>query len=341
MTSLAPSTMFRGLFQRYVGPEDAFLRLARLQFARAGMGAELYADAPSDLEHDLAFLPAPGPLPTVHLARDIDLLTASGQGRVRQFCERFAGRVLGFVVHDRAAMAGQPAKVAAALANAVVPGGPMVFLEYAAGLEPAAFLDLAYGLAGLDQASVCVDIGHVGIRQSRLEIARLHPQLNLAELRARGGADPALVAGVQDAVHAASRDVVELIKQLAAVGKPAHFQLHDGHPLRPGVADHFGFFGRLNVPFDWLGKASLDPLYGPEGLSRVIAAVLENFPPGGASFTLEIHQSPGSRPLDDEEASLFREFRDPATTAKAERLNHWLAALAENHSLAWSYAGGQ
>jgi hypothetical protein len=45
-----------------------------------------------------------------------------------------------------------------------------------------------------------------------------------------------------------------------------------------------------------------------------------------ASLTLEIHPAEGRRPLGDA-SSLFGHWRD---RTNAERMNHWLAVLAEN-----------
>src|SRR3954468_8962412 len=92
----------RALFQKRIDGDDALLRLARLRFERAGLAAEVYAGSPDELETVLAFVPPGGPPPTVHLSRPPDLLRPPAGGGVAPFARRFAGRVAGFVVHDRA-----------------------------------------------------------------------------------------------------------------------------------------------------------------------------------------------------------------------------------------------
>ncbi|MFL6104382.1 MAG: hypothetical protein ACJ74K_13885, partial [Actinomycetes bacterium] len=112
------------------------------------------------------------------------------------------------------------------------------------------------------------------------------------------------------------------------LGKRFHLHLHDGHPLIPGLSDHFSFLTRVPVPFEFQGRRSLEPLYGPAGLSAIVQAAAGN---GGApaSLTLEIHQVEGRRPLADA-AGLFRRWRD---LTNAERMNHWLAVLGEHAAL--------
>jgi hypothetical protein len=58
----------------------------------------------------------------------------------------------------------------------------------------------------------------------------------------------------------------------------------------------------------------------------VIWAATEACRPGGASFTLEIHQVEGRLPLDDA-SRLFNHWRD---LTNAERMNYWLSVLGEN-----------
>jgi hypothetical protein len=58
----------------------------------------------------------------------------------------------------------------------------------------------------------------------------------------------------------------------------------------------------------------------------VIWAATEACRPGGASFTLEIHQVEGRLPLADA-SRLFASWRD---LTNAERMNYWLSVLSEN-----------
>jgi hypothetical protein len=325
--------VLRGVFDRFVSGDDALLRLARLRFAEAGMQAEPYAETPEHLESQLRFAPPHPALPTAHLSRYINLLRDDGQRQVQAFTRQFEGRLRGVVVHDQAGMADRIPEVVTAMRNVTAgrsPDTPLVFLEYAAGMEPERFTALARQLAGVEGASVCTDIGHVGIRESRRRLEAMHPRLDLATLSRDGGAEPGLVSDVQAAARSGLGVVLEMIESIGQVGKPAHFHLHDGHPLIPGLSDHFSFLTRLPVPFTWEGRSSLDPMYGLDGLRQVLAAIVSHCSPGGSSATLEIHQSEGRLPLGNA-ATLFGHWTD---LTNAERMNYRLSVLTGNHLIA-------
>jgi hypothetical protein len=327
-----------GLFQRRVAGDDALLELARLRFAQMGLAAELYADTPDDLERILPFVPPHPYLPTVHLNRGVNMLSEPDRALVGKFASRFAGRVAGLVVHDKSEMAARTDRSVEVLRELDArlrerPGRPMVFLEYAAGSEPEWFAELAERLLDAGQVSCCIDIGHVGMRQASARFNRGHPGLSLGALSPEDERLPDLVADVQDAVDGARRDVIDLIRSIGALGKHVHFHLHDGHPLIPGLKDHFTFLKRLPVPFSYQGRQSLSMMYGPRGLESVIRAATEACRTGGASFTLEIHQVEGRLPLADA-ARLFARWRD---LTNAERMNYWLSVLGENAILLSEY----
>jgi hypothetical protein len=325
----------RGLFRRHISGDDAILRLARLRFAESGMAAELYADTPEQLEADLRYLPPHPALPVTHLNRQANLLQDAGQRLVEAFISRFHGRLLGVVIHDRPEMADRMADVVTAMRKVMTArqaDGPMVFLEYAGGMEPERFAQLAHQLADVEGASVCVDIGHIGIREGRRRLAGTHRGLDLTTLRREGGAAPGLVHDVQAATRSALAVTLDTIESIGAIGMPLHFHLHDGHPLIPGLADHFSFLTRVPVPFMWEGRRSLDPMYGPAGLRQVLEAIVRHCPPGGSSITLEVHQSEGRLPLGDA-AEMFAHGDE---TVNAERMNYWLAVLAQNYLIAAS-----
>jgi hypothetical protein len=204
----------------------------------------------------------------------------------------------------------------------------MLFLEYAAGLELDWFLEVAERLRDLPSVGACIDVGHVGIAQARASFARVYPGLDLASMHPGDARLPEVAAAVEAAVASALPAVLKLTRSLGRLGKRFHLHLHDGHPLIPGLSDHFSFLIRVPVPFEYQGRRSLDPLYGPGGLSAIVQAAAGA---GGdrASLTLEIHQAEGRRPLGDA-AGLFRHWRDHTN---AERMNHWLLVLAENAAL--------
>ena len=332
MTASCPA--LRALFQQRVAGDAALLELARLRFAQAGMAAEVYADTPEQLEQVLGFVPPHPHLPTVHLNRGVNVLHRAGRDVLEEFATRFAGRVWGLVVHDKAEMAAQTDELVRGLRALdsrlrAGPDRPFVFLEYAAGLPPQWFAGVAEQVADLARISFCIDTGHVGIKQARDHLARTEPGGDLGALRLGDPRLPELAGTVQSAVATALPTVLELIGRLGAIGKPVHFHLHDGHPLIAGLPDHFSFLTQLPVPFTYQHRRSLAPLYGPAGLASIVTAAVEACSAGRASLTLEIHQAEGRLPLGDA-AGLFRHWRD---TTNAERMNYWQAVLAENHLL--------
>jgi hypothetical protein len=324
-----------GLFQQRVAGDDALLELARLRFEQAGLAAELHADTPGALDHVLRFAPPNATPPVVHLNRGIDVLHEGGRAVVADFAARFAGRVGGLVVHDQASMGPRLDDLVRELrgldaALGQGPDRPRLYLEYAAGHDLEWFVQLSERLRDVERVSLCVDIGHVGIRHARGSFARRHPGLDLTALTPDDARLPDLAADVQGAVASALPAVLGLTRSLGRTGKPLHFHLHDGHPLVPGLSDHFSFLMRLPIPFAHEGRRSLAPMYGPPGLARILRAGIEACGPGRVSFTLEIHQAEGRLPLGDA-TPLFRHWRD---LTNAERTNHWLGVLAENEVLA-------
>ena len=319
------------LFQRRIDGDDALLKLAGLRFAQMGAAAEVYADTPDQLEYVLQFVPSHARLPIVHLNRGINVLHGRDRAVVREFAGRFAGRVAGLVVHDKREMGAQTDRLLAAMRelNAWLceqPGGPLVFLEYAAGLDRGWFIEVAERLQDAERVSCCIDVGHVGIRQASARFARSHPGLSLGSLGPQDDRVPDLAADIQDAVGSATHDALDVIRPVGSLGKHVHFHLHDGHPLIPGLADHFTFLTRLPVPFPYQGRRSLGMMYGPGGLASIVSAAIQACRPDGVSFTLEIHQVEGRLPLRDA-ARLFSHWTD---TTNAERMNYWLSVLGEN-----------
>jgi hypothetical protein len=327
--------LVHGLFQQRIAGDDALLRLASLRFAQEGLAAEAYADTPDQLDHMLQYVPPHPRLPTVHLNRGLNMLRERDRGVTEEFAVRFAGRLSGIVVHDHADMGAQTDSLVAALREldtrlARSQGAPRVFLEYAAGLEPGWFVEVAEQLKEADRISCCIDVGHVGIRQASDRFARDHPDISLRSLSPHDERLPSLVTDVQNAVAGALHDVLDMTRSIGRLGKHLHFHLHDGHPLVGGLPDHFTFLMRLPIPFSHDGRQSLATMYGPAGLAAIVAAATDACGLDRVSFTIEIHQVEGRLPLGDA-AGLFRHWRD---TTNAERMNHWLSVLAQNAMLA-------
>jgi hypothetical protein len=321
----------RALFQQRIPGDSALLQLAKLRFAQAGLGVEMYADSPDQLERLLEFTPSHEFLPMVHLSREINLLHEQDRIVVETFTARFCGRVAGFVVHDKAEMEQQTNRLVEILQEVGArlereKDSPFIFLEYAAGLDPGWFIEVAERVRDVARVSVCIDVGHVGIKQACTSFVGRHPGLELSSLSAEDDRLPALVADVQRAIGTALPTVLEMTKSLGALGKPLHFHLHDGHPLIRSLSDHFSFLIRVPVPFSYEGRRSLSTLYGPSGLKQIVSNAVEACRSGGVSFTLEIHQAVGRLPLADA-AGLFRHWKN---ITNGERMNYWLSVLSEN-----------
>jgi len=322
------------LFQQRIDGDNALLKLAGLRFAQMGAAAEVYADSPDHLEYVLQFVPSHARLPIVHLSRRVNVLHGRDRAVVREFADRFAGRVAGLVVHDKREMAGKTDRLLAAMRElndhlCQRPGSPLVFLEYAAGLDRGWFVEVAERLQAAERVSCCIDVGHIGLRQATARFERRHPGLDLKKLSPVDDRLPGLVADVQDAVGSALPHVLDVTESLGRLGKHVHFHLHDGHPLIPGLRDHFSFLTRLPIPFSHEGRRSLSTMYGPAGLASIVSAAIDACAPQGVSFTFEIHQVDGRLPLGDA-AWLFPHWQD---TTNAERMNHWLSVLSENAML--------
>lgn len=314
--------------------DDALLKLASLRFAQEGLAAEAYADAPDQLDRVLRYVPPHPRLPTVHLNRGLNMLHERDRGVAEEFAVRFAGRLSGIVVHDQPDMGTQADALVAALQDldtrlARSRGAPWLFLEYAAGLEPGWFVEVAERLKDAARISCCIDVGHVGIRQAAARFALDHQGLSLRSLSPDDERLPSLLTDVQDAVASVLPDVLDMTRSIGRLGKHLHFHLHDGHPLIGGLPDHFTFLRRLPIPFSHQGRQSLAMMYGPAGLAAIVAAATEACGLDRVSFTLEIHQVDGRLPLGDAEG-LFRHWPD---ASNAERMNYWLSVLAQNAML--------
>jgi hypothetical protein len=274
------------------------------------------------------------------LPRDFDLTQEDIRSRVIELASCAAGQVIGCVVHDQRAMVEQPAEYLRSVRQLTgllekIEGAPVLFIEYAVGVEPAAVVQFWKSASDLMQVAPCIDIGHVGIRATRSAYADKHNGEDICALKAQGPDLPGLMTAVQEAVNVGFQTVVQLVKDLGSVGKDKrlHFHLHDGHPLSTfspfGVADHLSFYSEIPLRFEYGGQRSVPPMFGPEGLAQVLEPTLKNIDPERLSLTLEIHPTGARLPL-GEAKDLFGHWRD---LTNAELMNHWLDILTRNHAL--------
>ena len=210
---------------------------------------------------------------------------------------------------------------------------PLLYVEYAAGLEPDLFVEVLHALWDWERVSGCVDIGHIGMRQVRFAYSQKHPGTDICSLTPEDPELPLLIEDVQTAVGSALIVVLDVIRALGRMGKPLHFHLHDGHPLSTaspfGVSDHLSFLGKIPIPFEYRGKYFLDLMFGPSGLAAIVTESLRLLGPEKVSFSLEIHPGEGRLLLGDV-SHLFDHWVDKTN---AERMNYWLSLLVRNHQI--------
>ena len=334
--SVQPCALTLGLFEKRIEGDDCLMELARRRFQQAGMGAEMHASTPEQLDGLLRFRPSEeGPV-VVHLPRDFQLADARSRGRILEFASRFAGRVHGMVIHDQANMAWHREDAVRAARDmeallAKIDRGPMLFIEYAVGQEPDSFARFFASIRELARISACIDVGHVGIRQARAAYSEIHPGQDICALKSRDDLLPQVMADMEAAVSAAPATVLGLVEMIGALGKPVHFHLHDAHPLSTfspfGVSDHLSFLTEIPLRFEYRGRRTVPLMFGPVGLGRMVAKAIRTI--GVVSFTLEIHPTADRLPLGEAEP-LFGHWRDKTN---AEQMNHWLSVLARNHAL--------
>jgi hypothetical protein len=329
------------LAKQWIEGDDSLLRLSRVRLEEAGLGGELYPDTPEQLRHQFQFCP-PGRPCTVHLPRNLNLLDAGARGRVAEFAATAAHRVHGMIVHDHGQFAERPDDAVAGFRDldrrlAAVAGSPLVFVEYAAGLTPELFASLFERTVDLSYVATCIDVSHVGIRACQTGYARRFPGVDVCSFKHA----PQLrdFDAIQEVVLEARGVVVELVRRIAALRKPLHFHLHDGHPLstmsRYGVSDHLSFLQTVPLPFEHGGRRLVGGIFGLAGLRSVVAAARSGRTNEPLTFMIEVHPQPGRSPL-GRHAHLFSHWKD---ATNAEQMNYWLDAMLVNAGLvrdAWA-----
>jgi hypothetical protein len=334
-----PHPLLFGLFQKRLEGDDALWHFMQLRFRQLDLGIEVYASSPDELEVMLTRKPDPSTPVMAHLPRHSDLTNAVIRQSLAAFASRFGGQVQGWVVHDQPEAAQHFDDYMQSLRHlnsllAEIKPAPQLFIEYACGLEPARFVDLFTQCKPLRHVSACVDVGHLGIFQARRAYALEHAGEDVFQKRTAGPITASVLEDVQSAVATALPVTLHVIQALSDLGKPLHFHLHDGHPLsrwsRFGVSDHLSFF--QPVPIEGPTPGMHVPLmFGSEGLAYIAAAAMRGLNPDLVSFTLELHETDQRLPLVDT-AGIFNHWRDKSN---AERINHWLSAMAENRHWLW------
>ena len=332
-TRTAPPVL--ALFEKRIEGDDSLLELARLRCEQAGLGAEMHAGNPEQLEHEMKFRPAVDMPVVVHLPRHFNLAEGRSQEQILALASRFTDRVYGLLLHDHPEIATSSRKFIEAAGRlssrlSKLPSPPLIFIEYAAGLEIDMFADFFDSIRNLPQVSAAVDIGHVGIWQARQSFARTHGGQDVCSLKTQPAELADLMDDVQEAARSALPTVLKLVKSLGAFRKAVHFHLHDGHPLSTfspfGVSDHLSFFAEIPLQFEYRGRKAVDTMYGPAGLKEIACTAERAIGAERVSFTLEIHPTFERLPLGDA-GRLFGHWTDKTN---AEKMNHWLAMLSRN-----------
>lgn len=332
------------IFHRLVSGDEALFRLAQARFAAARLLPEYNPGRPDDLARDLAFHPRPELPASVHLPRGIRLSEPAGRDKVVAFASRFADRMATMVVHDQHETASRFDDYVAAVRDlnarleALGPG-PVLFIEYAAGIPAEAFVALFEAVRDCGRVSACVDISHVGIRHCQVAYGRQYPGEEITHLKWNTPGLRERVADVQAACAGALPLVVRTVAAIGRLGKPMHFHLHDGHPASTfnafGVSDHLPIGFDIPIPFSHEGRRSLPPLFGPLGLRAIIAAARAELPDEKLTFTVEVHPTEGRLDL-GEHVGLFAHWRD---RGNAERMNYWVETLLRGAGLVRQSAG--
>jgi hypothetical protein len=326
------SPHIHAIFFRQIAGDEALLRLAQTRFRQAGVLPEFYPASPDELTRELPFRPFADRPISIHLPRDIRLLEPRSADTVCAFAARFAREAAGMVVHDQAETASRFEAYVVAVreidSRLQQQGpGPMLFIEYAAGIPTEAFATLFEAIRDCPRVSACVDISHIGIRQAQRVYERLHPGEDVCKLKWNSSALPAHIADVQSACATALPVVCQTVAAIGRLGKPMHFHLHDGHPCSTfsayGVSDHLSFFHEIFIPFTFEGRRTLPLLYGPMGLKKILDMVRAGLTDDKLSLTIEVHPPDGRLGL-GEYAPLFGHWRDKEN---AERMNHWIEVM--------------
>ncbi|MDM8520225.1 hypothetical protein QUF64_09265 [Anaerolineales bacterium HSG6] len=331
-----------GMFHRQIEGDHHLLELAQRHFTHIKLGAEFYPTSLNDLQTSLEFRPLTEHRYTMHLPRSLNLLHEGSRKTILSYAKRGRTDAYGMIIHDQAEMATNPPAYIKAIQtiNAhllKINPSPYLFIEYAAGLELDTFASIFEAVADCERVSACIDISHVGIRQSQRAYAELYPSEDVCLL---SPGHPALTVRIDDVVTTTATAlpaVLTLIKRLAKLDKPLHFHLHDGHPISTfspyGVNDHLSFYRQIKLPFKHKKKNVIPLLFGQTGLEKIINTALDTLSAKKLSFMLEIHPQYNSQYEQlalGEYESLFQNWN---LLRNAEQMNAWLEEISKNAQL--------
>ncbi len=326
------------LFQKRVDGDDTILELAKKGFREANIGAEFYAETADEMDWLSGFNPSTDSNAVVHLSRDINLLDKSSIELILNFANRYKEKIYGFVIHDQNEIVTCFDEYISAI-NRIesqlkkINACPLLFIEYATGLNPERFVELFEYIHDIRFVSACIDIGHVGLWKARDTYFKKHPGEDVCSFTKDIPHLQQVVSDIESAVYSVLPEVINVIKKLGKLGKPVHFHLHDGHPiskLKPHmISDHLSFFEAIQIPFEYKGRYSLNTMFGPSGLAEIVRESMNYIKPNLISYTLEIHPTERRIPL-GENSYLFNHWVDKTN---AEIMNHWISVLLENQQL--------
>jgi hypothetical protein len=185
--------------------------------------------SPDNLASELPYHPLPEQPVSVHLPRRINLMDGKGRDLVCDFARRFSRESTGMVVHDHADTASRFDDYVAAVRNMnakleELGPGPMLFIEYAAGIPPEAYVALFESVRNCSRISACIDISHIGIRHCQVAYGKLYPGEDVCQLKWNSSALPARINDVQSVCAGALPVVCRTIQAIGRLGKPMHFR---------------------------------------------------------------------------------------------------------------------
>ncbi len=327
-----------GLFQKRIEGDDSLLRMASQYFNEICLGAQFYAGSKDELNWLLGFNPLNNRPPLIHLDRNLNLLDRQGVDLIIDFAKSFGKRIFGLVIHDHNEMASRRDKyteilgrINASLNQMEYP--PHLYIEYAVGLPVELFISFFKEIKELENIGACIDTGHIGIKQIRIEYARKSNGNDIYNVPASDLTIPEIQEGYDLAVQSALPVVLNVINELTILNIPIHYHLHDGHPLWPhsvyGLSDHISFLGEITIPLEDGKNIIMKPMFGEYGLSQIVKASINKIDTRQGSYTLEIHPAGQRLPL-GKYSCLFNHWRD---LNNAEQMCHWLNCLGDNHQL--------